>query len=118
MQDSAVSVAALADELRKVVNQAEALVNAIGEHGDEAMAALRDRVYATLETARARLAEMESDAHGAAQRFAVAAERYVIEHPWTAVAISASAGLILGSVVAGLLRDEDEAPAAGQTASK
>jgi ElaB/YqjD/DUF883 family membrane-anchored ribosome-binding protein len=99
LENTKESSAALAHELRNVVNQAEALLNAIGQDKDEALDALRGRVYESLDTAKARLADIEGQASRAARRAAVTAETWVRDNPWTAVAIGASIGLVLGALI-------------------
>jgi ElaB/YqjD/DUF883 family membrane-anchored ribosome-binding protein len=110
MENTIESSAALADELRNVVNQAEALLNAIGQDKDEALDALRERVYESLDTAKARLADIEVQASKATRRAAVAAESWVRDNPWTAVAIGASVGLVIGALLVsgGSSTDDDE----------
>jgi ElaB/YqjD/DUF883 family membrane-anchored ribosome-binding protein len=93
------SSAALIDELRNVVSQAEALLQAIGSDSDAALNALRDRVYSSLDTAKTRLSEIEQEAGRMTERAAVAAEGYVRAHPWSAVAIGASIGLLIGALL-------------------
>jgi ElaB/YqjD/DUF883 family membrane-anchored ribosome-binding protein len=99
MEHTIESSAALAEELRNVVNQAEALLQAIGQDRDEALETLRERVHESIDTARARLAGLEEQATRATQRAAVAAESWVRENPWTAVAIGASLGLLIGALL-------------------
>jgi len=99
LENTKESSAALANELRNVVNQAEALLDAIGQDKDEALDALRGRVYESLDTAKARLADIEDQASRATRRAAVAAESWVRENPWTAVAIGASIGLVIGALI-------------------
>lgn len=99
LENTKESSSALANELRNVVNQAEALLNAIGQDKDEALDALRGRVYESLDTAKARLADIEGQASRAARRAAVTAESWVRDNPWTAVAIGASIGLVLGALI-------------------
>ncbi len=94
------SGAALADELRNVVSQAEELLRAIGDDGDAAMAALRERVHASIDTARMRLGDLEQEAG----RMTHQAETYVRENPWTVVAIGAGVGLLLGGLLIGRRR--------------
>lgn len=101
MEHTATSSQALASELRNVLQQAEALLQAIGDDRDDAIEALRERVNSAVDTARARLADLESQAEQATQRAAVAAETYVREHPWTTVAIALSVGLVIGAVLVG-----------------
>ena len=98
MERTAERGAALADELRNVVIQAEALLEAIGQDKDEALNALRERVYSAVGAAKARLADMEKQASVVAQRASVAAEAYTRENPWTVVGGAVALGLVLGAV--------------------
>ena|SRR5687767_548948 len=101
MEHTAESNAALADELRNVLSHAEALLRAIGGDSDEALAALRERVNLSIDTAKARLADLEAQAGEVSQRAAVAAETWVRDNPWTAVAICLSVGLVIGTLLGG-----------------
>jgi ElaB/YqjD/DUF883 family membrane-anchored ribosome-binding protein len=101
MEHTVESSAALANELRNVVSQAEALLEAISQDRDEALGALRERVHESIDTAKARLEDLEQQAAQATQRVAVAAETWVRDNPWTAVAIAASAGLLIGALLVG-----------------
>lgn len=101
MEHTSESSAALADELRTVLSHAEELLRAIGDDSDAALAALRERVNASIDTAKARLTDLEAQAGQAGQRAAVAAETWVRENPWTAVAICLSLGLVVGTVLGG-----------------
>jgi ElaB/YqjD/DUF883 family membrane-anchored ribosome-binding protein len=107
MERTAAQSAALAEELRNVMRQAEKLVIALSEDRQEALVELRERVSVALVEARKRLAQFEEqarllkdsagetiDAAGAAM------DRYVRENPWTTVGVSAALGLILGSWLA------------------
>jgi ElaB/YqjD/DUF883 family membrane-anchored ribosome-binding protein len=99
LEHTAASSAALADELRNVVQQAEELLRALGDDSNEAVAALRERVYGAVDTAKTRLSDLEQEAHNATQRAAVAIENYVREHPWTTVGIAVGVGLLLGALL-------------------
>ena len=101
--------AVLADELRKVVGQAEALLQALAEDKNEAVGALRERVRATVDTAKARLAEIEQQAAAMAQRASVTAQAYVRENPWTVAGGALATGLVLGATFIGCLRSGDRA---------
>lgn len=102
MEHTRESSAALADELRNVVSEAEALLGALGKDRDAALGALRDRVFESIDTAKARLADIETEASRATQRAAVATETWVRDNPWTAVAIGASIGLLIGALIVGV----------------
>jgi ElaB/YqjD/DUF883 family membrane-anchored ribosome-binding protein len=100
--------AALVDELRNVVVQAEALLEALSADKDDALRELRQRVSTSIDVAKARLADLEQQAGEMAQRASVAAEAYTRENPWTVVGGATALGLILGSVFASTLRADDD----------
>jgi ElaB/YqjD/DUF883 family membrane-anchored ribosome-binding protein len=91
-----VTTADLMDDLRKVVQDTEALLREtegqIGEKADDA----RRRVQAALEGARTRLRTMQGSASEMGEQAVKVTEAYVRENPWQAVGIAAGAGLVLG----------------------
>ncbi|HEU4628020.1 MAG TPA: hypothetical protein VFS52_24920 [Steroidobacteraceae bacterium] len=109
MERTAERGAALVDELRNVVAQAEALLDAIARDKDEALSALRERMYGALDAAKDRLGELEEQASVAARRASVAAETFTRENPWTVVGGALALGLTLGSWFTRALRAEDDA---------
>jgi ElaB/YqjD/DUF883 family membrane-anchored ribosome-binding protein len=98
MENTRASSAVLADELRNVVRQAEALLQAVAADKDEAVEALRARVHSAVDTAKVRLADIEQQAQLASQRASIATEAYVRERPFTVVAGALAAGLVFGSL--------------------
>lgn len=109
MERTAQRSAALLDELRNVVIQAEALLQAVSADKDEAIGVLRERVAGAVSAARSRIAELETQASIVAQRASVATEAYVRENPWTVVGGAAAVGLLLGSAFVGSLAGRDRA---------
>src|SRR5262249_35832618 len=97
MERTAAQSAALAEELRNVMRQAEKLVTALSEDRDEALVELRQKVSVALDEARKRLAEFEERARTFKDDAGAAVDVYVRENPWTAVGIGAAVGLLLGS---------------------
>lgn len=83
-------------ELNDIVDQAEALLRSLSEHGGDAAAEVRERVTETLNQAKARLAVTASQAEEAAVSLVDRADDYVRRNPWQAVTIAA----LLGGVVA------------------
>jgi ElaB/YqjD/DUF883 family membrane-anchored ribosome-binding protein len=100
LERTAAQSAALAEELRNVVRQAEKLMLAIGEDRAEVLAELRERLSVTLEEAKKRLAEFEEQALRFRDSTGAVVDEFVRENPWTAVGIGAAIGLILGSWIA------------------
>jgi ElaB/YqjD/DUF883 family membrane-anchored ribosome-binding protein len=107
MERTAERSAALVDELRNVVVQAEALLQAIASDKDEAIVVLRDRVSGAVSAAKSRIAELETQASIVAQRASIATEAYVRENPWTVVGGAAAIGLILGAAFTRSLASPD-----------
>ena len=100
MERTAAETAALAEELRNVMHQAEKLVAALSEDRDQALIELRERMTAALAEARKRLADVEEQARLLKDTAGRAADQFVRENPWTAVGTAAAIGLILGSWLA------------------
>jgi len=100
MERTAAQSAALAEELRNVMRQAEKLVIALSEDREEALVQLRERVSVALAEGKKRLAEFEDHARRFKDTAGAAVDEYVRENPWTAVGVSAAIGLIIGSWLA------------------
>ncbi len=99
MERTAATSAALAEELRVVLQQVEELISAIGEDRDDALKEVRNRVTDAVDSAKVRLAELERRGQRRARRAAVAARRYASENPWTTLSIGAAVGMALGAVL-------------------
>ncbi|HTT01389.1 MAG TPA: hypothetical protein VMG11_04810 [Steroidobacteraceae bacterium] len=91
---------AVTEELRNVVSEAEAFLGALSEADDAELERLRDRVHDSIDAAKMRLADIESDAARQGTRVSSAIESWVADNPWTAVAIGAGVGLALGVLLA------------------
>jgi len=104
MERTAERSAALANELRNVVVQAEALLQALSEDKNEAIGVLRERVKGSIASAKVRLAEVERQAGVIAQRASIATEAYIRENPWTVVGGAIATGLVLGAAFTAALR--------------
>ena len=105
MERTAAQSAALAEELRNVMRQAEKLGSALSEDREEALVQLRERVSVALAEGKKRLADFEEHALRFKDTAGAAADEYVRENPWTAVGVSAAIGLILGSWLAAASRE-------------
>lgn len=100
LERTAAQSAALADELRNVLRQAEEFLAAISADRQEAMVELRGRVTTALAEAKKRLAEFEAQALRLKETAGATVDVYVRENPWTTVSVFAALGLILGSWLA------------------
>jgi ElaB/YqjD/DUF883 family membrane-anchored ribosome-binding protein len=100
LERTAAQSAALAEELRNVVRQAEKLLVALAEDREEALIELRGHVTVAVAEAKKRLADFEEHARRFKDTAGAAVDVYVRENPWTAVGVSAALGLLLGSWLA------------------
>jgi ElaB/YqjD/DUF883 family membrane-anchored ribosome-binding protein len=83
------------EELNRIVEQAESLLDSLSTQGGEAAEAVRERVSQTLNQAKTRLAATASSAEEAVESLADKADGYVRSNPWQAVAFAA----LLGGVI-------------------
>jgi len=83
----------LADELRALVNEAEALLRA---GVSNSTAELQDRAHDTLRDLKSRLGSLEKQLHARARDV----DDYVHDNPWQAVAVAGGVALLLGLIMA------------------
>ncbi len=81
-------------QLNRTVAQAEELLRALGDESGQAIDAMRERVSATLQDARARLSGGATHARHVASDSLTRADAYVHANPWRAVAIGAGLGAL------------------------
>lgn len=86
----------LMEDLRQVIRDAEELLRATAGLAGEKVAEVRSRAEASLQTAKARLAEAGGNAASRARLAASDADEYVRGNPWTAVGIAAVGGMLVG----------------------
>jgi ElaB/YqjD/DUF883 family membrane-anchored ribosome-binding protein len=89
-----------AEELRKVVKEAEALLHASAEQTGDGAAAARARIQQSLHALKGRLLEAEESVVTHTKHAAKATDQYVHENPWKAIGISACVGAIIGMLIA------------------
>ena len=100
LERTAAQSAALAEELRNVLRQAEKLLVALGEDREEALIEVRERMSVALQEAKQRLASFEAQARKLKDTAGATVDEYVHENPWTAVGLGAAIGLLLGAWLA------------------
>jgi ElaB/YqjD/DUF883 family membrane-anchored ribosome-binding protein len=76
------------EELRNIVTEAQALLNAVGADGDEAARQVGDKLTESLDRARGTLEGLEDDA-----------SRYVRDNPWQSLGLAAAIGLLAGVLI-------------------
>ena len=94
-----VSKQKLVADLKVVVADAEELLRATASQAGEKVSAARERIQASLATAKVKLTEAERVLLERTKLAATAADDYVHENPWQAVGIAAAAGLVLGVLI-------------------
>jgi ElaB/YqjD/DUF883 family membrane-anchored ribosome-binding protein len=86
----------LVEDLKTVMQDAEALLKATSSQTGDRIQEVRARAEESLRQARVRLAQVEEDTLRQAREVADATEQYVRENPWQSVGVAAGVGLLLG----------------------
>ena len=89
----------LVADLKVVVADAEELLRATASQAGEKVSAARERIQASLATAKVKLGEAERALLEKTKLAAKATDDYVRDNPWQAVGIAAMAGLVLGILI-------------------
>jgi ElaB/YqjD/DUF883 family membrane-anchored ribosome-binding protein len=82
----------LAEDIKTLVKDAEALLRASAENAEELTDEARERAEESLHALRGQLADIERDLKGRAEVL----DGYVRDNPWTAVAIAGGVALVVG----------------------
>lgn len=82
----------LAEDIKTLVRDAEALLRASAEGAEELTEEARDRTQQSLHALRSQLADIERDLKGRAEVL----DGYVRDNPWTAVAVVGGIALLVG----------------------
>ena len=88
------------DEVRNLIADVEDLIARIADLNDADVATVRSKVMATVQSAKATLADSADALRRQAQRAASGADDYVRESPWVAVGLAALVGAVVGILVA------------------
>jgi ElaB/YqjD/DUF883 family membrane-anchored ribosome-binding protein len=88
-------VGKLADDLHKLISEAESLLRTTALESGEKAAEAREQVEHTLRSLRHRLSVLEKDLKGHAR----AVDSYVQDNPWTAVAVAGGVALVIGLIL-------------------
>ena len=89
----------LVADLKLVVSDAEELLRATAAQAGEKAAVARERIQASLASAKEKLGEAERAALAKAKEAAKATDEYVHDNPWKAVGIAAGVGFVLGILI-------------------
>jgi ElaB/YqjD/DUF883 family membrane-anchored ribosome-binding protein len=92
-----------AKELREVLASTEALLAALGNEDGEAISELRDRLTTTIADVKKELGSSfvasARETFHKARDTAASADEFVQQRPWSAVAIGACIGLLVGLIL-------------------
>jgi ElaB/YqjD/DUF883 family membrane-anchored ribosome-binding protein len=89
----------LVADLKLVVSDAEELLRATASQAGEKVSAARERIQASLASAKVKLVDAERVALEKAKETAKVADEYVQDNPLQAVGIAAAAGFVLGLLI-------------------
>jgi ElaB/YqjD/DUF883 family membrane-anchored ribosome-binding protein len=90
----------LVEDLKVVMQDADALLRATADQSGEKAAEARRRIQASLDSARARLHSAQQSALQFGEDALHDTETYVRQNPWQSVGIAAGIGLVLGVLLA------------------
>jgi ElaB/YqjD/DUF883 family membrane-anchored ribosome-binding protein len=96
---SGVTKEQLMNDFKVVVADAEALLKATAGQGGEALAAARTRAEESLAVAKAKMSEAQAALAIRTKAAAKATDEYVHVHPWQAMGIAASLGVVIGLLI-------------------
>lgn len=97
--ETSVNTEKLVADLKVLVADSEELLRASAGQAGEKIAAARERIQASLATARVKLAEAERIVLEQTKKAAKATDEYVHENPWKSVGIAAGVGFVLGLLI-------------------
>jgi ElaB/YqjD/DUF883 family membrane-anchored ribosome-binding protein len=89
----------LVADLKVVVADAEELLRATASQAGEKVSVARERIQASLATAKVKLADAERVVLERTKDAAKATDEYVRDNPWQAVGVAAAVGLVLGVLI-------------------
>ena len=92
MSENTMSTGKLKQDVRTVIEDAEALLGVTADQAGERVKELRARLGAALERARATCGDLEAKAAEQAKR----ADQVIREHPYESIGIALGVGLLVG----------------------
>jgi ElaB/YqjD/DUF883 family membrane-anchored ribosome-binding protein len=89
----------LNDDVKGVIDDAEALVQATADLGGEKLTAIRDRAEQSLKAVQARMTGARDAVVNRTRAEVDAADLYVHENPWRSIGMAAGAGFLFGALL-------------------
>ncbi|MBU2642256.1 MAG: DUF883 family protein [Thiobacillus sp.] len=86
-------------DFKVVVADAEALLKATAGQGGEVVAAARAKAEESLAMAKVKMSEAQAALVARSKAAAKATDEYVHVHPWQAIGVAASVGVVIGLLI-------------------
>lgn len=99
MSDLTVQNEKLAEDLKRVIEDAQDLLRMTGDQLSDSSAEVRGRIQTGLHLTRAKLAHLQEVAMGKAKDVGNATDEFVHENPWKSIGVAAGAGLLIGMLL-------------------
>lgn len=85
-------------DVQNVVNEAQELLKTVHTEGANKLDEVKSKMTAQYDVARAKLGDLQSTVTEGAKVAVDTTDEYVRSNPWTAVAIAAAAGAVIGFI--------------------
>jgi ElaB protein len=85
-------------EVQNVVNEAQELLKTVQTEGNNKLDEMKTKVSAQYDQARAKLGDLQTTVQEGAKAAVDTTDAYVRTNPWTAVAVAAAAGAVIGFI--------------------
>jgi ElaB/YqjD/DUF883 family membrane-anchored ribosome-binding protein len=89
----------LIKEFKEVVADAEALLLATANTGDSKLVELRTKAQESLNIAKERILDIQSEVFAKTKAAAKATDEYVHENPWRSIGFATSLGVVVGLLI-------------------
>jgi ElaB/YqjD/DUF883 family membrane-anchored ribosome-binding protein len=89
----------LVKDFKEVISDAETLLKATIDSGDEKLSEVRSRMEKSIKQAKTAMGESQSAVIDKARAATKVADAYVHENPWRTIGFAASVGAIIGMLI-------------------
>jgi ElaB/YqjD/DUF883 family membrane-anchored ribosome-binding protein len=86
-------------DFKQVVIDAEALIKATSDQGDDKLAMIRAKAEESLKVVKFRIVEAQAAMLAKTRAAAKVTDNYVHENPWEAIGVAASVGVVVGLLI-------------------
>jgi ElaB/YqjD/DUF883 family membrane-anchored ribosome-binding protein len=93
------SVDQLIEELKALIRDREALLEALARNTGDGMHDAKERAQESLAAAKERLTQLQDHLLSEARTAMDAGETYLRDNPWTAIAVAAGIGFLIGTLL-------------------